>query len=188
MRPTLLARLSHPGGYCSGVLLNPTTVLTCAHFFRGVDVLVNIHVAGTRRRAKHVEVVAGTDVALVDIARVTLPEDTVFPTVGEAPARFGQTVTFGYGGKLRHAAARDGRYLNALPFAVSRNFKTLVQPAGVIFNNTPAVKGDSGGPVLAGGKIFAVQSLILDPFGVNLRLATVSLIDGRVRDAVDKRN
>lgn len=56
----------------------------------------------------------------------------------------------------------------------------------MIFNTTPAVKGDSGGPVIADGKVFAVQSLILDPFGVNLGVATVSLIDDRVRESVDK--
>ncbi|SDL71295.1 Trypsin-like peptidase domain-containing protein [Corynebacterium mycetoides] len=187
MRPDFIARLSHPSGYCSGVLVNPTTVLTCAHFFRDVDRLVNVDVAGTRRRVKDVEVVSGTDIAIADVARVRIPEGADFPTLGRAPQRFSATATFGYGGKLRHPAARDGYFLTALPFAFSRNLRTRVQPAGAIFNVTPAVKGDSGGPVMAHGEVFAVQSLILDPFGVNLGLATVSLFDERVHAAVDKR-
>ncbi|MBA4504413.1 S1 family peptidase [Corynebacterium sanguinis] len=186
MRTHLVARLAHPGGYCSGVLLSPTTVLTCAHFFRGVDRLVNVYVAGTRRRVKDLEVITGTDIALATVSKVRVDDDTVFPTLGTAPPAFAHTATFGFGGKLSHPAARDGRFLSTLPFALSRNLRTVVQPAGVIFNTTPAVKGDSGGPVIADGKVFAVQSLILDPFGVNLGVATVSLIDDRVRESVDK--
>ena len=52
---------------------------------------------------------------------------------------------------------------------------TRVRPAGLVYANPPAVKGDSGGPVLVGGKVIGVQSLILDPRGINLRIATVSL-------------
>ena len=34
-----IARISIPGrGYCSGALITPDTVLTCAHFFRRTDV------------------------------------------------------------------------------------------------------------------------------------------------------
>lgn len=187
VRPHLIARLSYPGSYCSGVLVTPRTVLTCAHFFRGVDRLVTIDVAGTRRRAKDVETVPGTDVALVEVAPVKIPDDIAFPVLGQAPERFSHTATFGYGGRLSHPAARDGRYVSSLPFAVSRNLRTLVKPAGIVFNATPAVRGDSGGPVLAGGKVFAVQSLILEPFGINLGLATLALLDARVHAAVDTR-
>ena len=184
VRPHLIAKLSASNSYCSGVLLGPRTVLTCAHFFRnaGSDTLVNIQVAGTRRRAKDVELVPGTDVALVEVAPVTLPDGIAFPILGTEPKRCDHTATFGFGGGLEHPAVRDGHYLASLPFAVSSNLRTRLKPAGVVFNATAAVRGDSGGPVLAGGRIFAVQSLVLNPFGMTTGVAALSLLDARVRD------
>ncbi|AWB83997.1 trypsin-like peptidase domain-containing protein [Corynebacterium liangguodongii] len=183
MRIHHVARIASHSGYCSGTLLNSRTVLTCAHFFRNARGVVNVYAAGSRRRVKDVDTIAGTDIALVDIAPI---ESADFPTLGPAPARLSGTVTFGYGGRCMSPEARQGRYLTGLPVAFSRGFTTRVSPAGVVLNTTPAVKGDSGGPVLAGGSIFAVQSLILDPLGINLGVATVSLLGEGVKAAVEQ--
>ena len=76
--------------------------------------------------------------------------------------------------------ARDGRLIMPLPVAISRT-GSFVRPAGIIFNRTPAIKGDSGGPVLAGGKIVGVQSLIVDPFGRNSHFAVVNFLPAALK-------
>lgn len=175
--PSLLdtvARLSAPGGYCSGTLIDPETVLTCSHFFRGRDT-AHCRVAGQHRRVAQVRRIPGTDLALVTLDRPITDVDS-FPELGPPPAPLTEVVTFGYGGGARTPAGRVGRFLTQMPLAVSRGMRTVVKPAGLIYNTVPAVRGDSGGPVFADGRIVAVQSLILDPQGVNLRLATVALV------------
>lgn len=174
--PAHLVRITAPGGYCSGTLIGPDTVLTCAHFLATVDVsAVRCAVAGTARRARAVELYPHTDIAIVHL---NSPVDAAAPFArfGPPPKPFTPTVTFGFGGRARQPAARVGRFLTSLPFAVSRSGTTVVRPAGLIVNTPRAIKGDSGGPVLAGGRVVAVQSLILDPLGHNLGLATVSLL------------
>lgn len=174
--PAHLVRITAPGGYCSGTLIGPETVLTCAHFLATADAAtVRCAVAGTARRARAVELYPDTDIAVVYLDS---PVDTAqpFPRFGPPPKPFTSTVTFGFGGRARQPAARVGRFITALPCAVSRSGTTVVRPAGFVFNAPPAIKGDSGGPVIADGRIVAVQSLILDPLGRNLGLATVSLI------------
>lgn len=175
--PAHLVRVTAPGGYCSGTLVGPETVLTCAHFLASADVTsVRCAVGGTARRARAVEIFAHTDLAVVHL---TSPVDAAqpFPRFGPPPKPLAPTITFGFGGRARQPAARVGRFVTALPFAVSRSGTTFVRPAGVIINTPPAIKGDSGGPVVASGRIVAVQSLILDPLGRNLGIATVSLVD-----------
>ena len=63
--------------------------------------------------------------------------------------------------------------------------RTIVRPAGIVANAAPAIKGDSGGPVLIDAHLAGIQSLILDPWRVNLHLATVSLLNREVRDAIE---
>ena len=58
----------------------------------------------------------------------------------------------------------------------SVDFRTTVSPAGMVFNTVPAVKGDSGGPALVGEDVVGTQALILNPFGKNLRIATLALV------------
>ncbi|MEH0146099.1 serine protease [Corynebacterium sp. Q4381] len=174
--PAHLVRITAPGGYCSGTLIGPETVLTCGHFLASADAAaVRCAVSGVTRRARAVEFYSHTDIAVVHLDS---PVETAqpFPRFGTPPKPFTPTVTFGFGGRARQPAARVGRFITTLPFAVSRSGTTVVRPAGLIANAPRAIKGDSGGPVIADGRVVAVQSLILDPFGRNLGLATVSLL------------
>lgn len=175
--PAHVVRLNAPGGYCSGSLIGPSTVLTCAHFFQphGTTTPLWCHLGNQRRSVASVDIVAGRDIAF---ATLTAPFDQRhgYPDFSPPPALFTPTVTFGFGGRSTQPVARVGRYLGALPFAFSRSFATVVRPAGFIFNTPPAIKGDSGGPVVAHGRVIGIQSLILDPFGLNLAIATVSLV------------
>ena len=172
-----LARIAGPAGYCSGTLVGPATVLTCGHFFApGLETeRVTCTVAGTRRRIEHLERFTDTDIALVTLTKAIDVVDA-FPTFGPCPLPFARTVTLGFGGQSQQVAARPGRLLTALPLAVSRSRSTIARPAALILNSPRAVKGDSGGPVLYDGHIFATQSLILDPCEKNLGVATVSVL------------
>ena len=169
-----VARLSAPGGgYCSGALIAPDIVLTCAHFFRErPHTGAQVRIDGSVFPVDSLHIVPGTDVALV-----RLPErvDATPFVLGPSPRLLSRTLTLGFGGQARSVQARPGVYLGTLPVSWSRKRVTQVRPAGLVYANPPAVKGDSGGPVLAGGKVVGVQSLILDPRGTNLRIATVSL-------------
>ncbi|MCG7235921.1 serine protease [Corynebacterium sp. ACRQP] len=168
-----VARLSTLGGYCSGALIAPDIVLTCAHFFRERPLAgTQVRIDGSVFPVDSLHLVPGTDVALV-----RLPEriDVAPFVLGPSPRLLSRTLTLGFGGQARSVQARPGVYLGTLPVSWSRKRVTRVRPAGLVYANPPAVKGDSGGPVLVGGKVVGVQSLILDPRGINLRIATVSL-------------
>lgn len=177
-----VARLTAPGGYCSGALIAPDIVLTCAHFFvRRGWAGVRVRIDGSAYNPAHAHVMRGTDIALV---RLSQPADAPVLPLGPSPLPLARTLTLGFGGKAQHVQTRPGVYLGTLPAAWSRNRATQVRPAGLVVANPPAVKGDSGGPVMAGGKVVGVQSLILDPLGVNLRLATVALWPVGLADAI----
>ena len=169
-----VARLSAPGGgYCSGAVIAPDIVLTCAHFFRErPHTGAQVRIDGSVFPVDSLHTMPGTDVALV-----RLPErvDATPFVLGPSPRPLSRTLTLGFGGQARSVQARPGVYLGTLPVSWSRKRVTRVRPAGLVYANPPAVKGDSGGPVLVGGKVIGVQSLILDPRGTNLRIATVSL-------------
>lgn len=195
-----MVRLSAPGGpggsgvsggYCSGVLVAPATVLTCAHFLapRATNlgrVRCSFGAQGASARAAPRAVAAayfapGTDLALAYLDRPVEIEAGGFFGFGPAPRALDPTVTLGYGAKASVPQPRPGRFVAALPLAVSHELRTVVRPAGLVAAG--AVKGDSGGPVLCGGKIVGVQSLILNPGGRNLHLATVSLL---TKDVVER--
>lgn len=169
-----VARLSTPGGgYCSGVLIGPDVVLTCAHFFaRREASSVSVRVDGSAYPLSSLSTVRGTDVALV---RLPKPVEASPLPLGPLPRPLSRTMTLGFGGRADSVQTRPGLFLGTLPLSWSRTGATRVRPAGLLYANPPAVKGDSGGPVLVDGKVVGVQSLILDPWGRNLRIATVSL-------------
>ena len=182
--PAHLVRLHSASSYCTGTLVAPDVVLTCGHFF--IPLLAKLRsvmcsVGEERRRIDELYLFPGTDIALVTLTKPVVLGD--FPTIGPPPSLLSQTVTFGFGGGARTPNARAGRYLTPLPLAVSRAGYTRVRPAGLVLSG--AIKGDSGGPIVAKGRIFAVQSLILAPYGRNLRLATVALVSPRVVDKLE---
>lgn len=150
--------------------------MTCAHFFRGADPAAAYCTAGgERRHVERVSTLPGTDLALV---LVNAPYDHLsgFPAFGPLPARGAPVVTFGFGAQARQPAARPGRLILPLPLSLSRTGETIVRPAALTLNAPSAAKGDSGGPVLHDARIIAIQSLILDPFGFNLGVATVNVV------------
>ena len=193
--PDLIVRCSVGARYCSGILVAQDTVLTCAHFLlpeRPAPSRITVRLRGTRRRAREVRIFEGTDVALITLNRVRTADDAPpgpYPPLAPPARLLGsalkRTVTFGFGGGATSPAARDGRFLITLPLAFSRSMRTIVRPAGIVANAAPAIKGDSGGPVLIDAHLAGIQSLILDPWRVNLHLATVSLLNREVREAIE---
>ncbi|OFO36640.1 hypothetical protein HMPREF3048_01550 [Corynebacterium sp. HMSC075D04] len=175
-----IARISKPGrSYCSGALITPDTVLTCAHFFRGVDESkVRVRIDDTTYRLRSAAPIPGTDIAL---ARLTERSSAPLLEIGAPPKIGASTLTVGFGGRAKTPQGKPGLYLGKLPFSASRSFATRIRPAGLVYASPPAIKGDSGGPVFAHGKVFAVQSLIMDPMNRNLRIATVSLLPASYR-------
>lgn len=181
MFPDVLVRISARGAYCSGTLLAPDLVLTCNHFFRDHSDGATVRAGGKIRTIRSVEPVGSTDIAIVRTRPFQHLKEADFPILGESPPAGTSTVTLGYGGRATRLQARDGNLLLPLPVAISRT-GSLVRPAGVVFNRTPAIKGDSGGPVLAGGKVVGVQSLIVDPFGRNSHFAVVNFVPAALRE------
>ncbi len=184
MFPDVLVRISARGAYCSGTLLAPDLVLTCNHFFREHTNGAAVRVGKKIRTIRSVEPVDGTDIAVVRTRPFQHLEGADFPALDNAPAVGTPTVTLGYGGRAKRLQARDGHLLLPLPVAISRT-GSLVRPAGIVFNRTPAIKGDSGGPVLAGGRIVGVQSLIVDPFGRNSHFAVVNVLPATLKQRLE---
>lgn len=181
MFPDCLVRLTAGTSTCSGTLIAPDLVLTCAHFFRDCDRSITVKSGISVRTVIAYHLIPGTDIAVVKTRPFQHIDAQDCPPVLPAPTPgFGtHTVTLGYGGQPRRnplAGAKLGWFLLGMPIAFSRGALTRVRPAGIIFNRTPAIKGDSGGPILANGKIIGVQSLILDPLGVNTHIATANLL------------
>ncbi|SER50439.1 Trypsin [Corynebacterium cystitidis DSM 20524] len=178
--PTTLARITNGRTFCSGVLIDASTALTCAHFFRESRHNTYVWVAGVRRVPRDIELIDGTDLAIVHLPPITHVAAGDFPTFGSTPTLLTPTVTAGFGGTVRGRDSfrlRRGWFLARSPIAVSRGMATVVRPAGFILNANPAIKGDSGGPVYAGGQLIGVQSLIFTPAGINLRIATTALLE-----------
>lgn len=187
----LAVRISTGPRYCSGMLVAPDLnasdepvstplVLTCAHYFRTAPLnSFNIRGRGFHGKLDAVRVINGTDIAITRLRRSAPPRKLL--GVGSQFFYPGmKTATYGFGGSSAEANAKPGTVLFPTPLSISRGGVTFVRPAAIQINSPKAIKGDSGGAVLAARHkdgqlcINAVQSLILDPLGINFGLATVA--------------
>lgn len=187
-------RISNGRRYCSGMLiaedLEPTMekvstslVLTCSHFFRTAPIGdFYVRGRGLNRKLSAVRAIDGTDIALALLQRPA-PMRQLLGIGSRSLTPGTKTATLGYGGNSKYAMVKNGTVLLPLPLTYSRGFETRVRPAAIQINTPKAIKGDSGGAVLTLSgdnattelpSISAVQSLVLDPMGVNLGLATVA--------------
>lgn len=167
-------RISRGAAFCSGVLitrdLTPRTryrteyVLTCGHFFNDGEEGAKVRGFHFKRDIREVHRLPATDLAVVEMERkgppLSIPQVSPYRLPVGARTR-----------TLSTKGERLGRALLPLPVAFSRA-ATVVRPAQLMVS--PAIKGDSGAAVLYRDAVYAIQSLIFDPFGVNLHLATVS--------------
>lgn len=164
----------------SAELVSTPLILTCAHYFRTAPLnSFNIRGRGIRGKLDAVRVINGTDIAIARLRRPAPPRKLL--GVGAQFFYPGlKTTTYGFGGNSAEVNAKPGTVLFPTPLSISRGGCTRVRPAAVQLNSPKAIKGDSGGAVLVSGykdgrtRINAVQSLILDPFGINIGLATVA--------------
>ena len=169
-----LVRLSGLGSMCSGVVVAEDMVLTAKHFLAG-QVPRDVRVHGVEFScgvAGWIDI-AGTDVSVVRL-RESVGGDVVTP-VSSLVVRFRmRTFSFGHGNST---APKVGLVVAKLPVAFSRSLGNRVRHAGLVKQRNPAVRGDSGGPVFVDGQLVGLQSMILDPFGHNVGLATVALLE-----------
>lgn len=175
-----LARFSNGRRYCTGSLISADTILTCAHFFRAEPHNTYVWLHGRRFVAKDLHIFEGTDVAVVTLPTRMSLDDEHLPAIGPTPQPWAQTATLGFGGTDRRRDSyriRRGRFLWPVPYMVSRDWKTHVRHGGQVFNVNAAVKGDSGGPVYVDGKIVGVQSMIMNPLGIDTHLSTIALVE-----------
>lgn len=185
MSSSITLRLKSGRSYCSGVLISPDLgaavdartdlVLTCAHFLRERRGPISVDGAWFPAKVLGAVRIPRTDIAVLRLDTPSPPKDLL--RLATSPAPFlAPTVTEGFGGGLRRPARRPGLVVGRSPIALGRNLRTFVTSAAILYNNPKAIKGDSGGPVIVNGEIVAVQSLVLDPLGVNTGIATVAQV------------
>jgi len=113
---------------------------------------------------------------------------TPLPTAASLPPLTRGTPTISYGMGGGKPQQRPGTIWFKFPQVIGKNYHTRVRHALVIRQpNNPAIPGDSGGPVMVNNQLVGLQSLILDPYGKNLGVATISLINphlGEIRAAM----
>lgn len=161
-------------------------VLTCSHFFRGKTGPFKVGGANFRAKVLGAVLIPLTDLAVARLDRYSPAQDLLGLSTSHTPW-FASAITHGFGGSFHQRRERYGRVVAYTPISLSRNLKTIVRPGALLYNNPPAVRGDSGGPVIINGEITGVQSLIVDPFGKNLKLATISQVSphlDKIRAAV----
>lgn len=181
MSSAITVRISSGRSYCSGVLISPglqaaahtrtDLVLSCAHFLRGRTGPIKVGRAQVLGAVR----IPHTDLAVLRLDTPAAPADLLRLSTSPAPW-LSPTRTEGFGGGARRVQQRHGRVIAHLPLALGRNLRTLVTAAAILHNRPKAIKGDSGGPVIVDGEIVAVQSLISDPLGHNLGIATVAQV------------
>ncbi|MDY3127597.1 MAG: hypothetical protein SOW59_05640 [Corynebacterium sp.] len=130
-------------------------------------------------------VIKGTDLAVAHIHEPA-PIRRLLPLSTTRIALPTDTITAGFGGDLFAPQPKHGKILALPPYGISRDLRTRVKPAILIYNSVPAIKGDSGAPVIIRRQstnqdtdqweITATQSLIVDPLGINLKLATAAAL------------
>ncbi|MEY8577713.1 serine protease [Corynebacteriaceae bacterium 6-324] len=160
--------------------ISTSLVLTCAHFFRTAPIgAFYVRGRGLNRKLQAVRTIDGTDIAIALLQRPAPARELLgVGTQSLSPGM--KTATLGYGGNSKYAIEKRGTVLLPIPISYSRGFETRVRPAAIQINTPKAIKGDSGGAVLSmrdgdtQPTINAVQSLVLDPLGINLGLATVA--------------
>ncbi|KAA8724248.1 trypsin-like peptidase domain-containing protein [Corynebacterium spheniscorum] len=186
---TTTVRISEPGGtFCSGVLIAPDLnaypkartrlVLSCAHFLRKHPCPFEVQAPGMpKNQLIDVRCQKFGDLAVGLLATPAPPRKLMALSSRRGQLWRTRTCTSGYGGgetqELKH---RFGRILWPIPWAFARDFSTHVRGGATLWNNPKVVRGDSGGPVCQGEEIIGVQSLIMDPLGVDLGLATTSQV------------
>lgn len=180
-----VVRLGGPNSYCSGVLVAPDLapavaartrlVLTCAHFWHDAQPPFRVQGGGFTAQVTAARAIDGTDLALALLDAPAPPRP--LPGLSRAMPPLGARVTtHGFGGRARVSTPREGVVVSPLPWSVSKDFRTVVRHGFAVRNVPRAIKGDSGGPVMWDGAVAAVQSLIVDPFGRNLGIATVAAV------------
>lgn len=197
MSANFTLRISGQGSFCSGVLISPDLesatsaradlVLTCAHYFRGKTGPFTVGGAHFRAHVLGAVRIPLTDLAVVRLDQLSPAQDLLGLSTSRAPW-LASTITQGFGASFRQRRERYGRVVAYTPIGLSRNLTTIVRPGALLYNNPPAVRGDSGGPVIIDEEIVGVQSLIADPFGKNLKIATISSVSPhleKIRAAVN---
>ena len=139
---------------------------------------------------------ATTDISVLRLARPIMEADhpaitpTPLPTAASLPPLTRGTPTISYGMGGGKPQQRPGTIWFKFPQVIGKNYHTRVRHALVIRQpNNPAIPGDSGGPVMVNNQLVGLQSLILDPYGKNLGVATISLINphlGEIRAAMHR--
>lgn len=182
-------RINEPKGtFCSGVLIAPDLnaypaastrlVLSCAHFLGKHPLPFRVSAPGLPEN----ELIDVRCQTFGDLAVGLLKDPTPELPLMAVASRRGKlwrtpTCTSGYGGgETQELKQRYGRILWPLPMAFARDFSTWVRGGATLWNSPKVVRGDSGGPVCQGEEIIGVQSLIMDPLGVDVGLATASQV------------
>lgn len=176
-------RIGGRGRYCSGTLVTPGLqpaedtrthfALTCAHYFRDDGIGTAVSGANFQARIAAMEKIRFSDIAVIRLDRPSPPK-LLRGVMTERTPWLAAATTEGFGGNRYQRQFRPGRVIGWTPLALSRELRTLVRPGVVVYNSPAAIPGDSGGPVIVNDRILALQSLILNPFGRNLRVATTS--------------
>lgn len=175
-----LVRVHTANGYCSGVLIDPHFILTARHFLRH-RTAAGMHIFGERWNST---AVGWIDLPTTDISVLKLAEPAPINPTPLPPewitARLGDiTTSYGVGGGTEQRST--GTVWLKVPQVVGKNLHTRVRHALVVKQPDPAIRGDSGGPVLIDHQLIGLQSMIFDPYGHNLGLSTIALIPPHIK-------